>query len=69
MEVKLKKGTIVTCKHPSGTFWEFDDTIIFTDKSGDNEQYSYGTDGQKCYFPKDSSLGSFGLPEDMFDIK
>lgn len=69
MEVRLKKGTVITATTHNGHLWELDDTVIFTDKTENEQRPCYGTDGQKCYFPKDHDLSGGGFPEDMFDIK
>ena len=66
MEVKLKKGTVITATHEGGSFWKIDDTIIFTDTPLSGIQ-TYNN-GKKLYFPKDHDLSGCGFTEDMFEI-
>jgi len=67
MNVKLKKGTTITAKHEGGTFWEIDDTVVFTDVSVSGVM-TYNDEGKKIFFPKDHDLSGVGFTEDMFDI-
>jgi len=70
MEVRFKKGTVITATTPDGHFWKFNDNDIFTDKTESGHNELHGTDGQKCYFPKDKDIMSgCGFPENMFDVK
>ena len=67
MEVKLKQGTVITATHESDSFWELDDTVIFTDITESGQQI-YDNEGQKLYFPKNHELSGCGFPEYLFEI-
>ena len=66
MDAKLKQGTVIRATHEGGSFWEIDDTVIFTDTPESGIQ-THNKEGKKLYFPKNNDLSGCGFPEDMFE--
>lgn len=67
MKAKLKKGTVITTKLPTGETITLDESVIFTD----NIEKGIVTllEGKRVYFPINYNYPECGITEDLLDLE
>lgn len=68
MDVKLKKGVVITLSYQGNILCKFDDTFSFTDTL--HGSHNYDQNGIKQYYPKNNErFKLIGISEEYMDIK